>query len=353
MIGAIYNINKKRSLPFQSKRLRGEFDACDIEHEVMKAINSEAIKANKKARTLRMLLTGGSGGRWGKDKGPSWNINRFFQRFKMKEPEECYEVTALGDVNNDVNDEEAMELTNGKDGTKQKKQNDRASHRIIDMDQLQEAMKGATCMFCAEKNEKNIVRNVTDEFVNYLKRNNISVPDNVVNDFKEQNKKSKQLSSLLVKEEHIGIATRICFECSVHPDHCQVIEPERSSFYGEKRLGKRNATEHLSWYSINNKLVLSMMLNGGGGSDAAKHLSFLDLPCSVSVGTTGFASVEADIGKVLWDFAKEAMEDALLEEIRLTLEDNMKEWENAPHPKQKNTYICRIYGTSFSPTATH
>ena len=184
MIGAIYNINKKRSLPFQSKRLRGEFDACDIEHEVMKAMNSEAIKANKKARTLRMLLTGGSGGKQGKDKGPSWNINCFFQHFKMKEPEECYEVTALGDVNNDVNDEEATELTDGKDDTKK---NDQASHRIIDMDQLQEAMKGATCMFCAEKNEKNIVRNVTDEFVNYLKRNNISVPDNIVNDFKEQN----------------------------------------------------------------------------------------------------------------------------------------------------------------------
>eukprot|EP00957_Ditylum_brightwellii_P115737 8828864-Ditylum_brightwellii.AAC.1 len=77
MIGAIYNINKKRSLPFPSKRLRGEFDACDIEHEVTKAMNSEAIKANKKARTLRMLLAGGSGGRWEKDKGPSWNINHF------------------------------------------------------------------------------------------------------------------------------------------------------------------------------------------------------------------------------------------------------------------------------------
>eukprot|EP00957_Ditylum_brightwellii_P167981 12787103-Ditylum_brightwellii.AAC.1 len=62
----------------------------------------------------------------------------------MKEPEECYEVTALGDVNNDVNDEEATKLTNSKDGRKQKKENDQAFHHIIDMDQLQEAMKGAT-----------------------------------------------------------------------------------------------------------------------------------------------------------------------------------------------------------------
>eukprot|EP00957_Ditylum_brightwellii_P058961 4471219-Ditylum_brightwellii.AAC.1 len=31
------------------------------------------------------------------------------------------------------------------------------------------------------------------------------------------------------------------------------------------------------------------------------------------------------------------MDEALLEEIRLTLEDKMKEWENQPHSKERKT----------------
>eukprot|EP00957_Ditylum_brightwellii_P074374 5650713-Ditylum_brightwellii.AAC.1 len=66
-----------------------------------------------------------------------------------------------------------------------------------------------------------------------------------------------------------------------------------------------------------------MMQNGGGASDTARYLAFLDLPCAAAIGIKGFNLIKSDIGKVLCNLA-EAIDDALLEEIRLTLEDKMK-----------------------------
>ena len=78
-----------------------------------------------------------------------------------------------------------------------------------------------------------------------------------------------------------------------------------------------------------------MMRHGGGATDTATHLAYLDLPRSSAMGNKGFDSVGFDIGKVLQNLAMEAMEDGLLEEIRLTLEEKMKQWGNQPHPKQE------------------
>eukprot|EP00957_Ditylum_brightwellii_P056099 4252283-Ditylum_brightwellii.AAC.1 len=75
------------------------------------------------------------------------------------------------------------------------------------------------------------------------------------------------------------------------------------------------ANKRLSWYSVNNKLVLSMMQNGGGASDNATHLTFLDLPCSDAMANKGFNSIKLDIGKVFRNLAISAMDEALLEEI--------------------------------------
>eukprot|EP00957_Ditylum_brightwellii_P013899 1048269-Ditylum_brightwellii.AAC.1 len=87
--------------------------------------------------------------------------------------------------------------------------------------------------------------------------------------------------------------------CDSHFDHSQVIEPEHSCLYGEKQDGKRSANKRLSWYSVNNKLVLLMMRHDRGATDTATHLAYLDLPRSSAMGNKGFDSIELDIGKVL------------------------------------------------------
>eukprot|EP00957_Ditylum_brightwellii_P009996 754078-Ditylum_brightwellii.AAC.1 len=154
-----------------------------------------------------------------------------------------------------------------------------------------------------------------------MKNNNINIPDNVILNFKQEYTKKRKLQpSLDVKEEHVGIATKLQFICNSHSNHSQVVAPEHSSSYGEKQDGKRSANKKLSWYSVNNKLVLSMMRNGGGASATATYLAFLELPCSDAMANKGFNSIQSEIGK----------------EIKLMLEDKMKEWENQPHPKEKN-----------------
>eukprot|EP00957_Ditylum_brightwellii_P009085 686978-Ditylum_brightwellii.AAC.1 len=123
--------------------------------------------------------------------------------------------------------------------------------------------------------------------------------------------------------------------CDAHVDHSQVIEPEHSRLYGTKQDGKRRANKRLSWYSVNNKLVLSTMRHGGGATDTATHLAYLDLPHSSAMGNKGFNLVELDIGKVLRNLAIKAMEEGLLEKIKLTPEEKTKQWGNQPHPKEE------------------
>ena len=64
-----------------------------------------------------------------------------------------------------------------------------------------------------------------------------------------------------------------------------------------------------------------MMQHGGGATDTATRLAYLDLPCSSAMANKGFDLIELDIGKVLQNLAIEAMEEGLLEEIRLMLEE--------------------------------
>ena len=236
--------NKKRSLPFGLKfsaRLRG-VDPHDVQNEVASCLNG-----NKRSRTLKALVMGGAGGQFSRHSGPAWNYDLFFgrfERFRKKEPELCYEVTDLNDCIEDEEDDEELTVAS-------KKQTEKAAHRIINIHHLWHAMKGTVCKCCAEQREHDICGNVADEFATYLEKNNINIPSNVISNFKRDYKiKRKPQPSIRVKEEHVGIATKIEIICDAHTDHSQVIEPEHSRLYGTKRDGKRNANEMLSWYSV-------------------------------------------------------------------------------------------------------
>eukprot|EP00957_Ditylum_brightwellii_P193900 14766246-Ditylum_brightwellii.AAC.1 len=115
----------------------------------------------------------------------------------------------------------------------------------------------------------------------------------------------------------MGIATAFKLQCDSHLNYCHMIEPKRSCFYGIKKEGSRSTHERLTWYNLNNQLVLSQLQNGAETAEAATTLVLLDLLCALSFGNK-----------------EEAMGGSLLEEIKLT-----------PHPRKKN----HLYRVSLSP----
>eukprot|EP00957_Ditylum_brightwellii_P017716 1334663-Ditylum_brightwellii.AAC.1 len=50
-----------------------------------------------------------------------------------------------------------------------------------------------------------------------------------------------------------------------------------------------------------------------------------------------------EVGKIVRAFGEQAMDEALLEEIQLTLEHEMKEWNLSPLPREKKTIIFKEY----------
>ena len=114
-------------------------------------------------------------------------------------------------------------------------------------------------------------------------------------------------------------------------------------FLWDKKEGSRSTHEQLTWYNLNNQLVLSQLQNGAGTAEAATTLGFLDLPCVLSFGNKGFQSVEMEVGNLIRSFAEEAMEESLLEEIKLTLEAEMREWNVSPHPRKKKPITFKEY----------
>ena len=261
----------------------------------------------------------------------------FFKRFSSRKVHNAYDFSNL-DKAVQEKPAQAEELT----VRENKKETDDSAHRIINSNHLRQALKEHTvCRKCVEKGETDIMRNVVDEFSKKLELSlGINIPDNIKQQYKEEYKslhQKKTMPGIQLKERHCGIATSFRLNCS-HLDHCYEIEPEKSCLHRTKREGKRSAAERLSWYALNNKLVLANLQNGGGCTEAATTLGFLDLPRALSIGNQGFHRIEMEIGKMLRDFAKEAMEYALMEEIKLTLEAEMREWNLSPHPK-KTTYL--------------
>eukprot|EP00957_Ditylum_brightwellii_P046543 3531880-Ditylum_brightwellii.AAC.1 len=50
-----------------------------------------------------------------------------------------------------------------------------------------------------------------------------------------------------------------------------------------------------------------------------------------------------EVGQIICVFGEQAMDEALLEEIKLTLEDEMKEWNLSPLPRKKPDYLQRVH----------
>ena len=104
-------------------------------------------------------------------------------------------------------------------------------------------------------------------------------------------------------------------------------ECERSMIKKEKERYHANET-----FAINIMLVLGLQQIGGGCSDAMKLLTFLNLPNSKSMKNNKLKRIEDSIGSIIRDKAKNSIQNALEEEVRLTLklenrENDFEKWK--------------------------
>ena len=79
-------------------------------------------------------------------------------------------------------------------------------------------------------------------------------------------------------------------------------------------------------------LVLGLLQIGGGCSDAMKLLAFFNLPNGKSMKDNKFKRIEDSIGSLIRDEAKNSIQNALEEEVRLTLklenrENDFEKWK--------------------------
>ena len=87
---------------------------------------------------------------------------------------------------------------------------------------------------------------------------------------------------------------------------------------------KLNDYRRSNSYSFNLKLVLGTMASGIGPSNMSQLLSFLDIPsCKLLYGRF-FRNIELTVGSSLQKIATESMQDAIDEEVRITLNDDAK-----------------------------
>eukprot|EP00957_Ditylum_brightwellii_P026116 1974604-Ditylum_brightwellii.AAC.1 len=99
---------------------------------------------------------------------------------ELKEPEEYYKVTNLNDcIDDDLEDDNELTVA-------LQKEREKAAHCIININQLWHAFKETVCKCCTEQRENDMIGNVADEFVTYIKYNiNFNIPNNAIHNFKQ------------------------------------------------------------------------------------------------------------------------------------------------------------------------
>lgn len=208
--------------------------------------------------------------------------------------------------------------SNESDSTDEEEPDSFCGNRILPIESLTSKIReNLCCRVCYEKS-------VNDELVSFfrfLEKENLMVEKYSNNDKKNivsnylEGKVREEENTLTLTEKTIGIATRLKICCK----NCELVmetDCDRSLHESKERM-RYNGNET---YALNVMLVLALQQIGGGGSDAIKLLTFLNLPNGKSMMDNKFKRVEDSIGSVIRDASKKSMEKALEDEIRLTLQ---------------------------------
>ena len=176
-----------------------------------------------------------------------------------------------------------------------------------------------------------------------------------------ENKVKESRKQLLLTESTVGIATRLNIFC---PNCEKVIQMDcERSIHEDKELWRYNGN---TMYAINTMLVLELQQIGGGGSDAMKLLTFLNLPNGKSIKDSKFKRIEDSIGNVIRNSSEISIKNALEEEIQLTLQsenriEDYDKWKRKELDPEKIGIVIaydmgwnkRSTGTRYDSTSGH
>jgi len=187
-------------------------------------------------------------------------------------------------------------------------------NRILPIDSMIRNIEShLTCKRCAGQ----ACDNILEDFITFC--GNDSRIENLPNLLERFKNKKRKKVSIIVKEQSVGIATKMICSCS-YCGHIFETERSRSCFSNNKH--QYHSSES---FTMNVMLVLGIQQIGGGGSDAMKILTFLGLPNAQSVKDRTFKRIEDAISPVILEYEEEIKEKALFEEVRLTLIDQNRE----------------------------
>ena len=148
-------------------------------------------------------------------------------------------------------------------------------NRLLPIDSLTSQIKENLCCNSCHDNSRN---EELYNFVDFLEKENLTKKcsnndkEKIVSKFLE-NKVKESIKQLLLAEPTVGIATHLNIFC---PNCEKVIQTDcERSIHEDKDLWRYNGNET---YAINTMLVLGLQQIGGGGNNAMKLLTFLNLP---------------------------------------------------------------------------
>ena len=96
---------------------------------------------------------------------------------------------------------------------------------------------------------------------------------------------------------------------------------------------KSGSQKQMTDYALNILYVISFMASGDGGVEAQRLLGFLGIANLASMAKWSFSSIERRISSAIQSITEAALRMNLIEEVRLTMEDDVdfdfQEWKNA------------------------
>ena len=201
-------------------------------------------------------------------------------------------------------------------------------NRILPFESLTSKIRdNLSCQFCFEDNVHTELINFVDflEEERLLKNMNEDEKKKIVRKF-VKNIVKRDTKKLELTEQTVGIATQLKIFC---PNCNRTVETDCERSVHEPKKERYNANET---FAINVMLVLGLQQIGGGGSDAFKLLTFLNLPNGKSMKDNKFKRIEDSIGNVIRDESKKSLQKALEEEVLLTLQlekrdHDFKKWK--------------------------
>ena len=138
-------------------------------------------------------------------------------------------------------------------------------------------------------------------------------------EFKQETKKDK----IKTNDSGLGIATDLdilCNNCNVKASAPAAITTFKGVNVKEELASHKKSYD----YQLNIKLSLGAIASGIGRTNLAQLLTFLDLPNVKAVNGRFFRNKELIVGTILRQVGAKSMNDALEEDIKLTLENEEK-----------------------------